>query len=146
MVRCQTRVSVIAIGTGDCTIFLLQNIVVWFVLFFFGFWSSCLIIYIHLRCINTQIWTTTPFSLWLPLSPVSLLWWYHNNRGLRFVWFCLISIQLIIKFIPIYPAYSHSDEQQHHSTLLTSYHLATNRHQYFIRGPLIVVREILTWI
>ena len=40
---------------------------------FFWFQSYCLIVCVHLRCINTQRWTTTPFSLWLPLSRVSVL-------------------------------------------------------------------------
>ena len=59
---------------------------------------------------------------------------YKNNTVLRFVWFSLIFIQLIIKFISIYPESSNSNKQQHHSTSLTCYHIATSEHQYCIMG------------
>ena len=71
---------------------------------------------------------------------------YYENTVLRLVWFSLIFIELIIKFISIYPASSHIDEQKHHSTSLTSYNLATTECQNCIRGQTIVVRDIVTLI
>ena len=114
MVHYQTRVFVVTIVTGDCTLFLLKIYGFKVCVVSFGFWSSCLKVYIHLLCIDTQRWTTTPFFLWSPLSQVSLLCWYYKNMVSRFVWYRLIFIQLIIKFISVYPASTHSDNQQHH--------------------------------
>ena len=37
-----------------------------------------------------------------------------------FVWYCLVFIQLILKFISIYPASTHSNEQRHHLRTLPS--------------------------
>ena len=53
-------------------------------------------------------------------------------------------IQLILKFISIYPSSTHSDEQQPHLTSIPSYHIATTKRQDCIRGQPIVVREIVT--
>ena len=117
-----------------------------FVIISFGFWSSCLIVYIHLLCINTQWITTTLFSLWSSLSGVILLCWYNTNTVLRFVWFIFIFIQLIIKFIYIYPVSTHSNKQRIHLTSLASYHLATAKRRDCIRGQPIVVRETVTLI
>ena len=139
--------------------------------------------YIHLHCINTQlqttspfsllspspqvslpwwyyVWTciyiytalthtkqtTLPFSLFMPFSRLSLLCWYYKNTVLWFVWYCLVYIQLNFKFISIYPASTHSDNQQHHLTSLTSYHLLTAKLQDCIRGQPTVLRVILTLI
>ena len=144
MVHCQNRVSVISIVTDECNILLLLSygFKVCAVSFFFK--SSCLIVYIHLRHINKQRRTTTPFSLWYPLSQLSLLCWYYKNTVLRFVWYRLVFIQLIIEFISIYPASTNSDVQHHHSTSLMSYHLATAEYLDCDRGQTIFVREIVT--
>ena len=75
------------------------------------FFPSHFKVYTHLLCINTQWQTTAPFYLWLPLSRVSLLYWYYKNMVLMFVWYGLVLIHLILNFIPIYPALKHSDEQ-----------------------------------
>ena len=106
----------------------------------FGFWSSCMKVYSHLTCINTQQQKTTPFSFWLLLSWVSLLCWYYNNTFLRFVWYRLVFIQLVLKFIYLYPTPTHRVEQQHHLTSLTSYLLTTAKCQYFIRSQPIILR------
>ena len=127
----------VATVTGECTVLLLRKYGSNVCVVSFCFWSSCLIVYIHLRYINTQWHTITPIYSWSPSSRVSLLCRYYENRVLRFVWFRLIFIQLIIKFISIYPASTHSDEQQHHSTSLTSYHLATSERRDCIRDQLI---------
>ena len=74
----------------------------------FGFWSSYLKVYIHLTCINTQQQTTSPFSSWLLLSRVSLIYWYNGNTVLRLVWYRLVLILIILKFISIYPASTHT--------------------------------------
>ena len=76
----------------------------------FVFWSYCLEVYIHLRCIHTQQRTTTPFSSWSISSQVSLLSWYYQNTAWRFVWYCLVFIQIVINFIFVYPASTHIDE------------------------------------
>ena len=100
----------------------------------FGFYSTHYKFYIRLPCINTQQRTTepvditrintqqrttTPFSSWSPSLRVSLLCWYYENTVLRFVWYRLVFIQLIINFISVYPASTHSNEQQHQSISLT---------------------------
>ena len=36
-------------------------------------------------------------SMWSPLSQVSALYWYRKNTVLRFVWYRLVFIQLILK-------------------------------------------------
>ena len=146
MVYYQTRVFLITIVMGECTVLLLRKYDFKVCAVLFGFWSSCLKFYIHLLCINTQRWTTTPFSLWFPSSRVSLLCWYYKNAVLRFVWYCLVFIQIIIKFISIYPASTHIDKQQHHLTSLKSYNLATSEHRDCIRGQPIIVREIVNMI
>ena len=56
---------------------------------------------------------------------------------------CVISFgfySTCYKVYIIYPASTHSDKQQHHSTSLLSYHLATTKRQFCIRGQPIVVR------
>ena len=146
MVCYKTSVFVITIVTGEYTVLLLQKHGFKFCTVLFGFWSSCLKVYIHLRCINTQKNRTTQFDSWSPLSQVNLLSWYYENAFLRFVWYRLVLIQLIIKFISIYPASTHSDEQHHHLKSLMSYHLATTKNQDCIRGQPIVVRDVVTLI
>ena len=69
---------------------------------------------------------------------------YYKNKSLIFVWFVLIFIQLIKKFISICPESSHSDKQQHHSTELASYNLATAKRRYCIKGHPIIVCEFVT--
>ena len=71
---------------------------------------------------------------------------YSKNTVLRFTRFSLVFIQLIIKFIFIYPESSHIDEQKHHSTTLRPYYLATSKCQACTRGQTIVERDIITWI
>ena len=105
---------VIAIFTGEFTILILRKYDFKVCMISFGFYSSHFKFFIHLPCINTQPKTTASFKLWLPLSQVSLLYWYYKNRVLRLVWYRLVFIQLILKFIFIYPALTHSNEQQHH--------------------------------
>ena len=105
----QTRVFVISTVPGEYTLLLLQTYGFKVCAVSFGFWSSYLKVYTHLRCIDTQRQTTTPFSLWLPSSRVSILCWYYKNTFLRFVWYCLVFIQLVIKLISIYPESTHSN-------------------------------------
>ena len=126
--------------------FLLQKCGIKVCAVLFGFCSSCLIVYIDWYFITTQQQTTTPLWLWLPSSQVNLLCWYYENTVLRLVWYCLIFIQLIIKFISIYPESTHSNEQQHHLKSLMSYYLVTAKHQDYIRGQRIIVREIINLI
>ena len=83
MVRYQNHDSVIAIVTGECSVLVLQTYGIKVCAVLFGFWSSFLIIYSNLRCINTHRWTTTPIFLWSPLSEVSLLCWYYKNTVLK---------------------------------------------------------------
>ena len=116
--------------------------IVWFFLIF----SSHLKVFIHLPCINTQRKTTTAFSLLSPLSWVSLIYLYYKNTVLRFMWYCLVFIQLNFKFTFIYPASTHSDEQQHHSATLPSNHIITTKQKDCIRGQSIILREIITLI
>ena len=113
---------VISIVTGEFTILIIQKYVFKVCVISFGFYSSHFKFYIHLTCINTQRQTTAPFSLWLPLSRVSLLYWYYENTFLSFLWYRLVFIQLILKFIYIYPASTHSDKQQHHFLCGRHYH------------------------
>ena len=94
---------VIAIFTGEFTILILQKYGFKVYVILFGFYSTHFKVYIHLPCINTHRGTTTPFSLWSPLSWVSLPYCYDKNMVLRFVWYCLVFIQLVLKFISIYP-------------------------------------------
>ena len=65
---------------------------------------------------------------------------YSKNTVLRFTRFTLVFIQLIIKFIFIYPASSHSNKQQQYLTALISYNLATAKRPDCIRGQQINVR------
>ena len=95
---------VIAIVTGEFTLLILQKYGFKVCVILFGFYSSRFKFYIRLPCINTQQQTTTPFSSWSPLSRVSLLYWYYKNTVLRFVWYSLVFIQLVLKPIYIYPA------------------------------------------
>ena len=134
MVCYQYCVFTIAFVTGECTILILRKYDFKVFAILFGFWSSCLKFYIHLLCINTQLRTTTLFSLWSPLEQVSLPYWNYKNMVLSFVWYRLVFIQLILKFIFIYPASTHSDKQYHHLTSLPSYHLVNVRRQDCIRG------------
>ena len=142
----QTCVFIFAIVTHDCTVLLLQKYCLKVSVVSVGFWSSYLKFYIHLLCINTQERTTRTFSLWFPSSRVSLLWWYYANTVERFIWYCLVFIQLVIKLISIYPASTHNNEQQHHSTSHISYHIATTKRQDCIRGDPIVARGIVTMV
>ena len=144
MVSYHTRIFVIAIVTAEYTALLLQKYVFKVCAVSIAFWSSCLKLYIHLCYINTHQQTTSQFSLWLPLSRVSLLFWYNKNTVLRFVWYFLVCTQLIINSISIHPASTHSDKQQHHLTSLTSYHVFSAKRQDCIRGQLIIVRDLLT--
>ena len=135
-----------SIVTGECTVLILPKYVEKVCALSFGFWSCCFKVYIHLRIINTQRGTTTPYYSWLSLSWISLLCWYYKYTLLRFVWYRLVFIQLIIKFVSIYPASKHRDKQQHHLTWLTSYHLVIADFRDCINGQPVVVREILTLI
>ena len=144
MVSYQTCVFVTNIVTGECTVLLLQKYVLKVFVVLFGFSSSSLKVFIHLRCIITQRQTTTPVHLWFRLSRVILLCWYYKNTVLWFVWYCLVFIQIIIKFIFIYPAWTPSNKQHHHLTSLTSYHLVTAECWDCMRGQPNFVREIWT--
>ena len=104
-----TNLFVIDIVTGEFTILILWKYGFKVCIISFGFCSSHFKVYIHLPCINTQRQTTAPFSLWLPLSRVSLLYWYYENKVWRFVWYGLVFIHIILEFISIYPALTHSD-------------------------------------
>ena len=146
MVCYKTCVLVIAIVTNECTDFLPQKYGFKVCVVSFGFWSSCLKVYIRVCFINTQRWTATPFSLRLPFLWVSLICWYCASKVLRFVWNCLVFIQLVIKFISIYPASTHSDEHQKNLTAHTSYHLSIAKHWDCIRFQPMVVREIVTLV
>ena len=141
MVCYQTQVFVITIVTGECTVLLLQKYGFNIFASSFGFRSSSWKLYIHLRCNNTQRRTTTQFSLWSPSSRVSLLCWYYKNTVLKFVWYHSVFIQLIIKFVSIYPASTHIRKHHHHVTSLISYHLSTVKLRNFIRG-----QPIFMWI
>ena len=144
MVCYQTRVFVIAIVTGECTVLLLQKYILKVCAVLFGFRSSCLKVHIHLRYINTQQQTITSFYLWLPFSRVSLICWYYENTVLRFVWYRLVFIQIIIKFISIYPTSTHRYEHHQHLISLMSYQIATEKCRDCIRGQTIIVRDIVT--
>ena len=94
---------VTAIVTGEFNILILRKYGFKVCAILFGFYLSCFKVYINSPCINTQRQTTAQFSLWSPLSRVSLLYWYYENTVLSFVWYHLVFIQLIFKFISIYP-------------------------------------------
>ena len=143
MFHYQTRVSVITIVICECTVLLLLKYGITVCDFLFGFWSYCLIFYIHLCCINIQQWATTPSSLLLPSSQVSVLC-CPTKYGFKVyvILFDLYSTHL--KFISIYPASSHSNEQHYHLTALASYHLTTDKWLDFIMCQPIVVRSIIT--
>ena len=136
----------IDIVTGEFTILIIRRYGFKVCVILFGYYSSHFKVYIHWTCINTQQQTTSPLYSWLTLSRVSLLYWYYEDTVLRFVWYCLVFIQLILKCISINPASTHSDKQQHHLTILLSYHIANTKQQDFIGGHTIVVREIATQI
>ena len=114
MTNNNTIFIVIAIISDEFTILILRKYGFKVCMILFGFYSSNFKVYIHLLCINTQRQTTAPFFWCLPLSRASLLYWYHKNKVLRFVWHFLVFIHLILKFISIYPALTHRDEKQHH--------------------------------
>ena len=105
---------VITIVTGKFTILILRKYGFEVCAILFGFWSYFLKVYIHLLCINTHRQTTTPFSLWILSSQESLPYWYYENTVLRFVWYRLVFIHLVFKFISIYPSSTHSNEQHHY--------------------------------
>ena len=140
MVRYHTRFFVIPIVMGECTVLLLQKYGFKVCAVLFGFWSSCLKFHIHLLWINTQRQITTPFYSWLPSSRVSLLCCYYEHTVRSFVWYCLVFIQLIMKFISICLASTHGNKQHQHLTSLTSYHLATYERQDCIKGQPISLR------
>ena len=75
-------------------------------------YSTRLKVYIYLPSINTQQQTTASFSLWLPLSQVTLPYWYYENTVSRLVWYCLVFIELILKFISVYTASKHSNKKR----------------------------------
>ena len=127
-----------------CTVLLLQKYALNVCAVLFGFWSSCLKVYIHSRFINTQQRTITSFFSWSPFSRVSLLCWYYKKYGFKVCVILFSFIQLIIKFISISPESIHRYEQQPHLTSLMSYHLATAKHRDCIRSQPIIVREIIT--
>ena len=133
MVCYQTCILVLAVVTNEYTEFLLWEYGLKVCVVSFGYWSSCLKVYIYLRCINTHRWTTTPFYLWFPSSQVRLICWYYTNMMLRFVSYCLVFIQLIINCISIYLASTNSNEKHHHSISHTSYNLATAKLRDCIR-------------
>ena len=143
MVCYQTCVSVIAIVTYKCTLFLLLKYGITFCAVSFGFWSYCLIVYINLHCINTAKNNNTIFIV-IAIVTGECTMLYYENTVLSFVWFCLILIQLVIKFISIYPESSHRNEQQYHLIALTYYHQATAKLRGYIRGQKKFVREIVT--
>ena len=144
MVPYQTRVSVVAIVTGECTILLLQQYIFKDCAVLSVFRSSCSKVNIHLLCINTKERTTTIFSSWSPSSRLRLLSWYYKNTVSRFVWYRFVFIQSILTFISLYSISTYREEQQHDLTSLTSYHVEIAERWYFIRGCPIFVREIKT--
>ena len=103
-----------AIVTGEFTTLILRKYSFKICMISSGFYSYHFKVYIHLPCINAQNLKTAPFYLLSPLSRVSLPYWSYKNTILRFVWYCLIFIHLILKLISIYSALTHNDEQQHH--------------------------------
>ena len=115
-----------------------------FVLFFW-FRSYCLIVYIHLCCINTHQLTTTRFIR----DCHSHGWWYYVVQKKYGSKVCVIFSDiylLIIKILSIYPASTDSDKQQHHSTAIIFHYLVTSKRWDCIMGHLFVVREIGTWM
>ena len=110
----RTIFFVIAIFTGEFTIIILRKYGFKVSVISFGFYSTYFRVYIYLPYINTHRLTTAPFYSWFPLSRVSALHWYDINTVLRFVWYRLVFIQLILKFIYIYLTKTQSDEKQHH--------------------------------
>ena len=86
----ETCILVLAIVTNEYAVLLLWKYGLKVCVVSFGFWSSCLKVYIYLCCIKTHRWTTTPFYLWFPSSRVSLLCWYDTNKILRFVSYSLV--------------------------------------------------------
>ena len=97
-----------------------KNMFKWFVRYRFVFDHLVRNVLSIYAAFNTQQRTTTPFSSWSPLSRFSLLWWSYKNTVLRFMWYRLVFIQLIKKFISVYPASTHRDEQHHHLKSITS--------------------------
>ena len=98
-----TIVIMITIVTDEFTIFI-QKKVVWRFLWYCSIFTNHFKVYSHLPCINTQRHSTSTFSTKFPSSRVSLIYWYYKNTVLRFVWYCLVFIQLILKFVYMYPA------------------------------------------
>ena len=105
-----TILFVIVIVTGEFAILIIRYYGFKVCVILFGFHLSNFKVYIHWPLIDTKQQTTSPFSSWFTFSWVSLLYWYYENMVLRFVWYHLVFIQLILKWISIYLASTHSDE------------------------------------
>ena len=134
----------IAIITGEFNILILRKYSLKICAISFGFWASYLKVYIHLPWIKTQQWKTPSFSSRSLLTRMSLIYWYYKNTVLRFVWYCLVFIQLNLKVVSIYPESTHSNEQHQHSKSLLPYHLGTSEQQEYIWGSPIFVKDIIT--
>ena len=56
------------------------------------------------------MFVTSIASLWFPLSQVSLLYLSFKNMVVRFVWYCLFLLNIIFKFLYIYPSSTYSNK------------------------------------
>ena len=145
MIHYQTHVSVIAIVTGESTILVLLKNGNKVCAVLFDFWSYCFIVYINLFCLNIQGQATTQFSLWLPLSRVSVI-------GCTTKYDYKVCVVLFDFYSTQYKVYIHLPciiTQQRTKATLNSSHATSSSgsiHWNFIRGQPIVVRDIVTWI
>ena len=98
----QTCVLVIAIIMGECTFLLPQKYVLMVCAVSFGFWSSCLKVYIHLWCINQTATKnkTIFFVILIFTGEFNML--ILQKYGFKVCMTLIDFIQLIIKFISIY--------------------------------------------
>ena len=141
----QSRVFLIAMVMGECTVLLLQKH------FFRSMWYSLVFDYVILKFISiyTELTHSKEQQHHFLCDCHCHGWGYHVDTTKILFWgLCDIIwfFNLIIKFISTHPAWTHSNKQQHHLTSLTSYHLATTKRQDCIRGQTIVVRDILILI
>ena len=101
----------IIIFKGKCIVFLLRKYGITVCGVLFCFWSYCLIVYIHLCCINRQRQTTTPFSSWFPLSRFGVP---CCTTSIRFI-VCVTSFDFSsfhYKVLSVYLASTHINKQQ----------------------------------
>ena len=134
MVCYQTHIFVIAIVTYECTLLLFTKIgftglcgIIWFLIILFESFYP-----FNLHWQTSMNNNTILFIIAIVTGEFTML--ILNNTVFRFVLYHLVFIQLIIKFISIYPESSHRDEQQHHLTSITSYHLVTDRTPRLYQG------------